>query len=79
MRLVLDLAALVAGFHGAQHAAALGDALELGQHGFFHQLGQFLDDEGALVRVFVLGQAPFAVDDELDRHGAAHRCLRWAW
>jgi hypothetical protein len=28
-RLVLDLAALVAGLHGAQHAAALGDALEL--------------------------------------------------
>jgi hypothetical protein len=30
--LFLDLAALVAGFHRAQHAAALGDLLELGQH-----------------------------------------------
>jgi hypothetical protein len=42
------------------------------QHRFFHQFGQLVDDEGALVGVLVLGQAPFAVDDELDRHGAAH-------
>jgi hypothetical protein len=70
--LVLDLAALVAGLHRAQHAAALGDALELAQHRFFHQLGQLVDDEAALVRVLVLRQAPLAVDDQLDRHRAAH-------
>ena len=47
--LFLDLAALVAGFHGPEHAAAVGDLLELGQNGLFHQFGEFLDDEGALV------------------------------
>jgi hypothetical protein len=70
--LFLDLAALVAGLHRAQHAAAVGDLLELGQHRFFHQFGQLVDDEGALVGVLVLGQAPLAVDDQLDRHRAAH-------
>ncbi|OIQ71985.1 hypothetical protein GALL_463960 [mine drainage metagenome] len=47
-RFVLNLAALVAGFHGAEHAAALGNALKLQQHRFFDQFGQFLDDERAL-------------------------------
>ena len=50
-RLFLDLAALVAGFHGAEHAAATGDGFEFLQHGFFDQVGQFVDDEGALVGV----------------------------
>ncbi len=36
-----------------QHAAALGDGLELGQHGSFHELCQLFDDERALVRVLV--------------------------
>ena len=55
-----------------QHATPLGDALKFQQHGFFHQFGQLFDDEGALRRIFILGQTPFAVDDELDRHGPAH-------
>jgi hypothetical protein len=42
---LLDFAALVHRFHGAQNAAALGDAVEFGQHGFLHQVGQFFDDE----------------------------------
>jgi hypothetical protein len=44
-RLVLDLAALVAGLHRAQHAAALGDRLELLQHRLLDQVGQLVDDE----------------------------------
>ena len=74
-RLLLDLAALIAGFHGAEHAAAVGDGIEFLEHRFLDQIGQFVDDEAALVRVLVLGQAPFAVDDELNRHGAAHALL----
>jgi hypothetical protein len=74
--LFLDLAALVAGLHRAQHAAAVGDLLELGQHSLFDQFGQLVDDEGALVGVLVLGQAPLAVDDQLDRHRAAHAVFR---
>jgi hypothetical protein len=45
------------------------------QHGLFHQFGQFFDDEGALQRVFIFGQAQFLVDDQLDGHGPAHRFL----
>ena len=74
-RLFLDLAALVAGLHRPQNPAALGDRLELFQHRLFHQVGELVDDEGALVRVLVLRQAPLAVDDELDRYRAAHRLL----
>ena len=75
--LVLDAPALVAGFHRAQHAASLGNALEFHQHRLFQQLGEFFDDERALRRVLVLGQAPFAVDDELDRHCPAHGIFGW--
>ena len=71
-RLFLNLAALVAGFHGAEHAAAVGQLLELGEHRFFDQLGELFDDESALAGVLVFGQAPLAVDDELDGHGSAH-------
>src|SRR5947209_3513048 len=74
-RIFLDLAALVAGLHRAEHAAALGDRLELLQHRLLDEIGQGLDDERALVRILVLSQSPFPVDDELDRHGAAHRLL----
>ena len=44
-RLFLDLAALVTGLHGAQHAATFGNALKLLQYRFFDQVGQFVDDE----------------------------------
>ena len=71
-RLLLDLASLVAGLHRAEHAAAARDGLELLQHRFFHQIGELLDEVGALVRVLVLGEPPFLVDDQLDRHRAAH-------
>jgi hypothetical protein len=49
-----------------------GDGFEFLEHGFFDQVGQLVDDEGALVRVLVLRQAPLAVDDQLDGHRAAH-------
>ena len=75
-RLFLDLAALVAGFHRAEYAAAGRDRLELLQHGLLEQVGQLVDDECALVGVLVLREAPFAVDDHLDRHRAAHRVFR---
>ena len=78
-RLVLDPAALVAGLHRAQHAAALADPVELGQHGGLDEVGQFLDDEAALQRVLVHRQSPLAVDHQLDRQRSAHRLGRWAW
>ena len=70
---ILDLAALVAGFHGAQYAAAVGDGLEFTQHGLFDEIGQLIDDEAALQAVLILGEAEFAVDDQLDGHGTTHR------
>jgi hypothetical protein len=74
-RLVLDAAALVAGLHGAEHAAAVGDALELGEHRLLDQVGELVDDEGALERVLVHRQAPLLVDDHLDGQGPADRLL----
>ena len=68
----MNARALVHGFHGAQHPAAFGDAVEFAQHGFLDQVGQLFDDEGALQRVFIFGQAQLFVDDELDGHGPAH-------
>jgi hypothetical protein len=66
--LFLDLAALVAGFHRAQHTAAFGDLLELGQRRLFHQFGELVDDEGVLVGVLVFARAlpVSAVDAELE-------------
>lgn len=69
---VLDAAALLAGFHRSEDAAAFGDAVELGEDGFFDEVGELVDDEGALERVFGAGKAPFGVDDHLDGQGAAH-------
>ena len=57
-RLVLDPPALVAGLHRAEHAAALGDAVELGEHGLLDEVGELLDDERALQRVLVRRQPP---------------------
>ena len=71
--LFLDLAALVTGFHGAQHAAAFGDAVEFGQNGLFHQVGEFVHDEAALLGIFIFRQAPLPVDDHLDGQGTAYR------
>ena len=77
--LVLDLAALVAGLHRAEHPAAGADRLELRQHGLLDQVGELIDDEGALQRVLVHRQAPLAADDQLDRQRPAHRLLATAW
>jgi hypothetical protein len=41
--LFLDLAALVHGFHGTQHAAALGQRLELLVYSLFDEVRQSLD------------------------------------
>ena len=38
-------AALVAGLHRAEHAAAFGEALELCEHGLLDQVGQLVDDD----------------------------------
>jgi hypothetical protein len=65
-RLVLDLAALVAGLHRAEDAAAVGDAVELGEHGFLDQVGELVDDEAALQGVLVARESPLLVDDHLD-------------
>ena len=73
---LLNARALVHGFHGAQDPAAFCDAVKFDEHSFLHQVGQLLNDEGPLQRVFILGQAQFLVDDELDGHGAAHAALR---
>ena len=42
-RLVLDAAALVAGLHRPEHPAALGDAVQLGEHGLLDEVGQGAD------------------------------------
>ena len=41
----------VAGFHGAERAAAFGDLFELDQRRFFHEFGDLVDDEGALIGI----------------------------
>ena len=74
--LFLNLAALVTKFHRSQHTAALGDRFKFLEHSLFNQFGQFFDDKTALVGVLVLCQTPFAIDDELDRHGAAYALFR---
>ena len=54
-RFVLDLAALVAGLHDVEDAAALADPVEFGQHGLLDQVGELVQDERALRRVLVAG------------------------
>ena len=74
--LVLDAPALVAELHRAEHPAALVDPLELAEHGLLDEVGELVDDVAALERVVAACEAPLAVDDELDRHGAADRLAR---
>ena len=66
----LDFPSLVAGFHGSEDSASFGDRVEFAQDRFFHEVGEVVDDEGSLVWVFVFGQSPFSVDDELDCEGS---------
>jgi hypothetical protein len=47
--------------HRTEHTAPFGDAIEFHEDGLFHQIGQFLDDEGALQGILVLGQSQFAL------------------
>ena len=49
MRFILRLQ--VAGFHGAERAAAFGDLFELGQLRFLHEFGDLVDAEGALIGI----------------------------
>ena len=72
-RFVLNLASLVHGLHGTEHAATTGNRFEFLKHGFLNEVGQFVHDVGALHRVLRLGPAALLVDDELNRQGAAHR------
>ena len=78
-RLVLDAAPLVAGLHGAEHAAPLAEPLQLGQDGLLDQVGELLDGEAALEGVLVAGQAPLLVDDHLDGQGPADRLGASEW
>ena len=55
----------LAGLHRAEHAAALGDRFELLQHRLFDEVGELVDDEGALVGI--AGQTALVVDDKADR------------
>src|SRR6187200_285442 len=64
-RLVLDPPALVAGLHRPEHPAPLGDPVELGEHGGLDQVGELVDDEGALQRVLVDRETPLLGDDHL--------------
>jgi hypothetical protein len=50
--------------------------IELGQNGLFHQVGEFVDDEAALLGIFIFRKAPLPVDDHLDGQGTAHRFFR---
>mgnify|MGYP003382180697 CR=1 FL=1 len=49
LALLLDAAALVHGLHGGKHAVLrkADDAVVLGKHGLFQQVGELFDDEGA--------------------------------
>ena len=53
--------------HRAEHAAALGDRVELLQHRLFYEVGELVNDEGAPVGV--AGQTALVVDDKADRTG----------
>ena len=59
--------------HRAEHTAALGQAVEFIQHRGFHQIGQLINDEAALIRVLVHRQPPFLINNQLDRQRPAHR------
>ena len=54
--LVLDPAALVAGLHGAEDTAAVGQPVELAQHGLFDEVGELFDQVGTLLRVVAEGR-----------------------
>ena len=68
--LVLDLAPLVQGLHRAEHAPALGQAVELLEHRVLDEVGELLGEIRALDRVLVLADAELLGDHELDRERA---------
>ena len=51
-RLFLNFAALIAGFHRAEHAAALADGFQFFEYGVFNPVGEFVDNECALIGSF---------------------------
>ena len=72
---LLDLATLIASFHGTEHPAALAQAIKFSQYRFLDQVGQLLDDETALAGVLVACQPPLAADNELDGKCPTHGIL----
>ncbi len=71
--LLLDLASLVHGLHGTQHAAAFRNSFKLEHHRLLHQVCELFGDKGSLDRILVFCKPQFVVDDHLDGHGTAHR------
>ena len=69
--LLLDPAPLVHGFHGAKHAPAFRYPFKFQHDGFFHEVGQLLDNEGPLQRILIFCQSQFVVDNHLDGHRPA--------
>ena len=43
-RLILNASTLVAGLHRAEDPAAVGNPVELGEHGLLDQVGELIDD-----------------------------------
>src|SRR6185312_7799652 len=74
-RLFLDLAALIHGLHGAEHAAALGEGFELAVYRLLHEIRQVVDRERSLPGILRLIEPELAVDDELYRDRTAHALL----
>src|SRR5438874_1318288 len=70
---VLDLTSLIGGFHSAENTATRGDTFEFLEDRFLDQLREFLDKETSLVRIFVLRNPPFPVDNHLNSEGSTDR------
>ena len=72
-RFVLDFASLITCFHRAEHTASFGNTLKFFKHCLFDQIGQLINDEAALIRILILGQTPFVVNNQLNRKRPTHR------
>ena len=65
-------ASLVTGFHRSQDPTALCQAIKLCEYRLLNQIGKLLDDETALIGIFVARQPPLTIDDQLYSHSPAH-------
>src|SRR5690606_38558287 len=72
----LDLAALVHRVHGSQDAAAFRYPVELLVYRFLDEIGQLIDDKGALPRILAVIQAQLLRNDELYGNRAPYGLLR---